>query len=324
VGQAVCRSGRTEGWSCGSIDEVGIYVVRGPSGEPDDLRSFNGFLSTSVQSRGGDSGGPWISGNYAVGTHSAGNPRTSAQNFAVAATLQDSLTVVPGIQLRLFLNQPVLAGSLPAGPIAAGQRISGRIPAAPAAHVPAGSSVRITVPGQEPVDVPVDANGNWSFTAHVSTTQVSAQTLNGFSRSGISTFRTGGAGARAVQPCRHGRAGWLQARRSEAGTCPAGDTGSPYTGARTVGRGRETGRGHQFLGKADGGRRAGGHGGLGAAAGCRHCRGGADSWQLAAGGSQTPRQALGKTEKPRSAGQAGGGPEPACAPAPPLSQSRPR
>lgn len=190
VGQAVCRSGRTEGWSCGTIDEVGIYVVRGPSGEPDDLRSFNGFLSTSVQSRGGDSGGPWISGNYAVGTHSAGNPRTSAQNFAVAATLQDSLTVVPGIQLRLFLNQPMLSGSLPAGPIAAGQRISGRIPAAPAADVPAGSSVRITVPGQEPVDVPVDADGNWSFTATASTSQFSAQTLNGFSRSGISTFRT--------------------------------------------------------------------------------------------------------------------------------------
>ncbi|MFJ5698530.1 trypsin-like serine protease [Arthrobacter sp. NPDC093139] len=190
VGQAVCRSGRTEGWSCGTVDEVGIYVVRGPSGEPDDLRSFNGFLSTSVQSRGGDSGGPWISGNYAVGTHSAGNPRTSAQNFAVAATLQDSLTAVPGIQLRLFLNQPVLSGSLPAGPIAAGQRISGRIPAAPAAHVPAGSGVRITVPGQEPVDVPVDPAGNWSFTVPVPMTQFSAQTLNGFSRSGISTFRT--------------------------------------------------------------------------------------------------------------------------------------
>lgn len=190
VGQPVCRSGRTEGWSCGTVDEVGIYVVRGPSGDPDDLRSFNGFLSTSVQSRGGDSGGPWISGNYAVGTHSAGNPRTSAQNFAVAATLQDSLTAVPGTQLRLFLNQPVLAGSLPPGPIAAGQRVVGRIPAAPAADVPAGSSVRITIPGHEPLDVPADADGSWSFAAPASMTQFSAQAVNGFSRSGISTFRT--------------------------------------------------------------------------------------------------------------------------------------
>jgi hypothetical protein len=190
VGQAVCRSGRTAGWSCGTVDEVGIYVVEGGSGEPDDLRSFRGFLSTSVQSSGGDSGGPWISGNYAVGTHSAGNARTSAENFAVAATLQESLNVLPGIQLRLFLNKPVLAGPLPPGPMAAGQRISGRIPAAPATAVPAGSSVRITLPGQEPMEVPADADGNWSFTAPASATQFSAQAINGFSRSGTSTFRT--------------------------------------------------------------------------------------------------------------------------------------
>ena len=28
-GQAVCRSGRTTGWSCGQVDEIGIYVVGG-------------------------------------------------------------------------------------------------------------------------------------------------------------------------------------------------------------------------------------------------------------------------------------------------------
>ena len=300
VGQSVCRSGRTEGWSCGTVDEVGIYVVRGPSGDPDDLRSFNGFLSTSVQSRGGDSGGPWISGNYAVGTHSAGNPRTSAQNFAVAATLQDSLTAIPGTQLRLFLNQPVLAGSLPPGPIAAGQRVVGRIPAAPAADVPAGSSVRITIPGHEPLDVPADADGSWSFTAPASMTQFSAQAVNGFSRSGISTFRTtakpertgaGATSARAVQSCRHGRAGWL-ARHAEADTCPAGHTGSPYAGARTVRCGGAARRRHQFLADARGRRRARGDGGVGTAAGRRHCRGGPGYWRSAAGGRQAPRPAL--------------------------------
>ena len=34
-------------------------------------------------------GGPWISGNFAVGTHSAGE--TSGENFAVATTLEDAL-----------------------------------------------------------------------------------------------------------------------------------------------------------------------------------------------------------------------------------------
>jgi hypothetical protein len=172
------------------VDEVGIYVVGGSSGDPDDLRSFRGFLSTSVQSSGGDSGGPWISGNYAVGTHSAGNARSSAENFAVAATLEQSLAVLPGVQLRLFLNKPVLAGPLPAGPIVAGQRIAGRLAAAPATDVPAGTQVRITLPGHEPLDVAVDADGNWSFTAPVSAAQFTAQAINGFSRSVLSAFST--------------------------------------------------------------------------------------------------------------------------------------
>ncbi|MFC9350321.1 S1 family peptidase [Arthrobacter sp. NPDC057013] len=190
VGQSVCRSGRTAGWSCGTVDEVGIYIVGGGSGDPADLRSFSGFLSTSVQSSGGDSGGPWISGNYAVGTHSAGNSSDSAENFAVAATLQDSMSVLPGVQLRVFLNKPVLAGSLPAGPIASGQRITGRLATAPATDVPAGTRVRITFPGSEPFDVEVDAAGNWSFSAPGSATEFTAQTVNGFSRSEPGTFST--------------------------------------------------------------------------------------------------------------------------------------
>lgn len=190
VGQFVCRSGRTEGWSCGAVDEVGIYVVGGPSGEPDDLRSFRGFLSYSVQSAGGDSGGPWISGNYAVGTHSAGNSRRSLENYAVAATLQDSLQVLPGVELRLFLNKPVLTTPLPPGPIAEGQSVSGQIPALPGTSVPAGSSVRITFPAMEPLEVPADADGRWSFVAPASTTQFSAQAINGFSSSAITSFRS--------------------------------------------------------------------------------------------------------------------------------------
>jgi hypothetical protein len=141
-----------------------------------------------VQSSGGDSGGPWISGNYAVGTHSAGNSTGSAENFAVAATLEDSMSVLQGVQLRLFLNRPVLAGSLPAGPIAPGQRITGRL--APAPDVPAGTRVRVTFPGSEPFDVDVDATGNWAVTAPGSATEFTAQAINGYSRSELSTFST--------------------------------------------------------------------------------------------------------------------------------------
>ena len=155
-GQAVCRSGRTTGWSCGKVAEVGTYVVGGRTTAAGDLRAFKGFLSNDVQSSGGDSGGPWISGNFAVGTHSAGE--TSGDNFAIATTLQDALTKFPtAVQLQLFLNKPELVAPENLT-FTAGQPITGRVPAAPASAVAANSKVRITVDGQQPADVPIDGD----------------------------------------------------------------------------------------------------------------------------------------------------------------------
>ena len=185
-GQEVCRSGRTEGWSCGQVDETGIYVVGGLTPGAADLRAFRGFLSKNVQSRGGDSGGPWISGNFAVGTHSAGE--TAGENFAIATTLEDALTKIPtAVQLQLFLNKPELV--VPEGlTVLAGQPITGRVPAAPASAVAAGSKVRLTFDetDTQAVDVPVDADGKWAFPAPESDgpLKFTAETVNGFSGSG--------------------------------------------------------------------------------------------------------------------------------------------
>ena len=190
-GQAVCRSGRSTGWSCGKVAETGIYVVGGRTAAAGDLRAFKGFLSYDVQSGGGDSGGPWISGNFAVGTHSAGEPRGAAQNFAVATTLEDALGYVPGpVQLQLFLNKPELAGTPDAGTVSPGSLVRGRVPAAPASGVAANSLVRLVRPNQDAVELPVDDAGNWSFNAPSSegAFQFTAETVNGYSRSGATTF----------------------------------------------------------------------------------------------------------------------------------------
>lgn len=196
LGMEVCRSGWRTGWSCGTVSAVGIFLVGGPAypADPADVRAFNGFLSYDVQSSGGDSGGPWISGNYAVGTHSAGDdPRPNEPppaNFAVAATLDESLEVLPGYQLELFLNRPLVSSPAPGGTYESGQVISGNIPAAPASAVAAGSTVRITIQGQEPFEVPVNADGSWSFTAPDSrqALRFTAETVNGFSASGAAGF----------------------------------------------------------------------------------------------------------------------------------------
>lgn len=189
-GQAVCRSGRTSGWSCGTVDEVGIYVMGGHSGHADDFRAVRGFLSFSVQSSGGDSGGPWISGNFAVGTHTAGDSPGSAQNFAVATTLNDAMTRLPGVQLEVFLNKPVLTSPADAGPVAGGGSITGRVDAAPATSLAANSKVRISVPGQDPFEVPVGTDGTWRFTAPAILGELNftAETVNGFSSSGAAAL----------------------------------------------------------------------------------------------------------------------------------------
>lgn len=192
VGMEVCRSGWRTGWSCGTVSAVGIFLVGGPSypTDPTDVRAFNGFLSTDVQSSGGDSGGPWISGNYAVGTHSAGDdPQPNdptPPNFAVAATLDDSLEVLPGYQLELFLNKPQVAAPAD-NTFKAGTSVTGLVPAAPASAVAAGSKVLISFPDQQPFEAaPVDAAGNWSFTVPEAPGPFTftAETVNGFSRSG--------------------------------------------------------------------------------------------------------------------------------------------
>ncbi|HEX9229990.1 MAG TPA: S1 family peptidase, partial [Arthrobacter sp.] len=183
-GQEVCRSGRTTGWSCGQVDETGIYVVGGRTTDPADLRAFKGFLSNDVQSSGGDSGGPWISGNFAVGTHSAGE--TSGDNYAIATTLEDALTSFPAaVELQLFLNKPEIVAPENLT-FTAGQPITGRVPAAPASAVAANSKVRITAANQTTVEVPVDPSGTWTYPAPEDTgpLTLTAETVNGFSRSG--------------------------------------------------------------------------------------------------------------------------------------------
>ncbi|WP_426987818.1 S1 family peptidase [Pseudarthrobacter sp. Y6] len=193
-GQDVCRSGRTSGWKCGTVDAVGIWMMPGSKSVPpnydNDLRPVRAFDSTSVKSAGGDSGGPWISGNFAVGTHTGAETLNGVQTRAIAATLEDSVTSIPGgVQLQLFLNKPELAA--PADlTFKAGTSITGRIAAAPASVVAAGSKVRITVAGQQPLEVPVDASGNWSFPAPLPAGSLTftAETVNGFSRSGAASL----------------------------------------------------------------------------------------------------------------------------------------
>ncbi|MFB9339448.1 S1 family peptidase [Actinoplanes octamycinicus] len=66
VGAAVCRSGSTTGTFCGTILAKN-QTVRYPEG------AVTGLTRTDVCAEGGDSGGPWLSGDQAQGVTSGGS-----------------------------------------------------------------------------------------------------------------------------------------------------------------------------------------------------------------------------------------------------------
>ena len=67
VGAAVCRSGRTTGWQCGTI-QAKDQTVRYPRGQ-----HVNGLTRTTACAEGGDSGGSWLAGTEAQGVTSGGS-----------------------------------------------------------------------------------------------------------------------------------------------------------------------------------------------------------------------------------------------------------
>lgn len=74
VGSVVCKYGKTTGYGCGTILSKSVM----PSA---DVQNPNAtFVSVSdngsTLTAGGDSGGPWFSGNNAYGVHQAGNKST--------------------------------------------------------------------------------------------------------------------------------------------------------------------------------------------------------------------------------------------------------
>jgi streptogrisin C len=66
VGAAICRSGSTTGTRCGVIQAKNL-TVNYPEG------AVTGLTQTNVCAEGGDSGGPWLSGDQAQGVTSGGS-----------------------------------------------------------------------------------------------------------------------------------------------------------------------------------------------------------------------------------------------------------
>lgn len=158
VGAPVCKSGRTTGWTCGTIDAVGIFFVAGPDYATDkkDIRMVQGFGSHDLYSATGDSGGPMITGNYALGVLSAGGGSTEGGLVTFGAGIGPMLKAADGYSLQVFVRAPKLSSHSNGGTARSGELIRGT--------APAGSEVRVTS-GAKELDVSVTPEGVWSFHA---------------------------------------------------------------------------------------------------------------------------------------------------------------
>ncbi|MGP9501079.1 trypsin-like serine protease [Specibacter sp. AOP5-B1-6] len=177
AGAKICKSGRTTGWTCGTVDEANtIFLVGGHNIEedPDDVRAVRGFSSADLESAPGDSGGAIISGTKAVGMISAGG---SGHVYGVSLT--DALKHAKGYTVKIALNAPKVTTT---EPIFRSTDVTGTV-----AGAPAGTTVAVTIDGKT-TKTTVDADGNWTVKApnKFGTFEVTAQATSGFNKSATS------------------------------------------------------------------------------------------------------------------------------------------
>jgi hypothetical protein len=194
LGTNICKSGRTTGWTCGTVDEVGVFVVGGSKGE-DDIRAVRGFaianpfimapdpfnpgaqIEVFEKADRGDSGGSVLAGGNAVGITSAVS--TSEGGRAYFTDVKDALKHAKGYTIELSLKAPTVTSPSKGADVAAGATISGTAPGAPS-----GSSVVVRSGGKKIATVKV-ASGKFSFRAPavLGTFDFTLQTVNGYSTS---------------------------------------------------------------------------------------------------------------------------------------------
>ncbi|WP_343319031.1 LPXTG cell wall anchor domain-containing protein [Arthrobacter sp. TMP15] len=172
-GAKICKSGRTTGWSCGTVEAKAIFLVGGGSGEADDVRAVRGFSSKNLKSAPGDSGGAIISDTTAVGMISAGS---KDGKVVYGVSIKDALAATDGYTVKIFLNAPKVTTT---APVYRKGAITGSV-----AGAPAGTKVAVKIDGTT-TEVAVDSEGKWTAAApnKFGTFDVTAATKNGYSTS---------------------------------------------------------------------------------------------------------------------------------------------
>lgn len=175
VGDRIVRSGRTTGMQSGTVLEVKSWtrVCEQVEPVPVGCRWVYGFR-TNAASAGGDSGGPFLRGNTAIGVLSGGGPRSS-----FAADLTAGLAMTGGYTLQLAVAAPAVAST--SAQAAEADRVTGT--GEPGATLVVDQAGAIT-------EVPIAADGTWAFDApEAGETAYSLSVKRGFDVSDTVTFQ---------------------------------------------------------------------------------------------------------------------------------------
>ena len=161
VGAPICKSGRTTGWTCGTVYEVNYdQEILGDGGTIIHVNS----VATSMCMWHGDSGGPAMIGNFAVGINSSGTWSSAACNdgdgysaiYPLGGSANSLTQTQPGWQLQVAIDTPVITstvgGSSPS--------VSGTL-----SNAASGTAVSLYVDGSATPSgtASVASNGTWSI-----------------------------------------------------------------------------------------------------------------------------------------------------------------
>jgi hypothetical protein len=182
-GEPVCHSGERTGWQCGTVDNPknAPYTIAAVQGATvSQTVTVDGF-ETSVCLLPGDSGGSFVSGEYAVGVASAGtftpksssgagdNTCSSAGGTSIAYPMAATAAAAASGEESAALSEPdfELAVSVPAlvvsAATAAATTGNGTISGGFSGPVATGTPVSLSLDGHPKVATTANSAGDWSF-----------------------------------------------------------------------------------------------------------------------------------------------------------------
>ncbi|MGD8169832.1 cell wall-binding repeat-containing protein [Herbiconiux sp. P16] len=156
VGQVICKSGRTTGWTCGTVETVDEQInVEG--------HWINAYVS-NMCALPGDSGGSVLSGNYAVGLLSAGSYQNGCSeagqvsaSVPIDSVRESVLDVEPNFEFAVEVSKPTSTSIGGGVPLYRGNQATGYLP-----NGGTRFTVHLTVDGSHDYTIPVAANATWS------------------------------------------------------------------------------------------------------------------------------------------------------------------